>query len=138
MKYLVLIGRILYAFIFISAGFTKFSGETIAFAASQGVPMASFLVPAAGVMAILGGASIAFGYKAKWGALLLIGFLIPVTFAMHQFWTVTDPMMAQIQQVMFIKNISMVGAALLIAYFGSGPLSLDNRIGKPVLREGLA
>lgn len=138
MKYIVLIGRIFYAFIFISAGLSKFSGETIAFAASQGVPLAFFLVPAAGIMAILGGLSIALGYKAKWGAVLIAAFLIPVTFTMHQFWAVSDPMMAQMQQVMFIKNISMLGGALLLTFFGSGPLSLDNRVKSHALREGIA
>jgi len=39
----------------------------------------------------------------------------------------SDPNMAQMQQIMFMKNLSMLGAALLIAHFGSGPLSLDNR-----------
>ncbi|HXH19695.1 MAG TPA: DoxX family protein [Chitinophagales bacterium] len=47
---------------------------------------------------------------------------------MHNYWAVTDPAMAQIQQAMFMKNISMLGSALLIAYFGSGPFSLDERI----------
>jgi len=54
-------------------------------------------------------------------------FLIPVTFMMHKFWTVSDPMMAQIQMVMFMKNVSMLGGALLISYFGAGPFSLDAR-----------
>lgn len=138
MKYMVLIGRIFFALIFITAGFSKFSGEVIALAASQGVPAASLLVPVAGVMAILGGLSIALGYRAKWGALLIVAFLVPVTLMMHQFWAVSDPMMIQMQQAMFFKNLSMVGGALLLAFFGSGPLSLD-RLGKnPPLREGLA
>jgi len=34
---------------------------------------------------------------------------------------------ARIEQIMFMKNLSMLGGALLIAHFGSGPLSLDNR-----------
>ena len=48
---------------------------------------------------------------------------------MHNFWAVTDPMMRGMQIAMFMKNVSMLGAALLIAYFGSGPLSLDARSG---------
>ena len=38
-------------------------------------------------------------------------------------------MMAQMQQIMFMKNLSMLGGALLIPYFGAGPLSLDARLG---------
>jgi putative oxidoreductase len=46
---------------------------------------------------------------------------------MHKFWAVTDPMMAQIQMILFMKNVSMLGGALLISQFGAGPLSLDAR-----------
>jgi putative oxidoreductase len=46
---------------------------------------------------------------------------------MHNFWTISDPMMRQMQMAMFMKNISMLGGALLIAYFGAGPLSVDAR-----------
>jgi len=54
-------------------------------------------------------------------------FLIPVTLMMHKFWTIPDPMLAQIQMVMFMKNVSMLGGALLITQFGAGPFSLDAR-----------
>jgi putative oxidoreductase len=67
------------------------------------------------------------GYKAKWGAWLLIAFLLPVTLMLHQFWAVKDPMMAQMQMAMFLKNVSIMGGALLISQFGAGPLSLDAR-----------
>jgi putative oxidoreductase len=46
---------------------------------------------------------------------------------MHQFWVVSDPMMYQVQFAMFMKNVSMLGGALLISQFGSGPWSLDAR-----------
>lgn len=54
-------------------------------------------------------------------------FLVPVTLAMHKFRTVSDPMMAQIQMIMFMKNVAMLGGALLISQFGAGPVSLDAR-----------
>jgi putative oxidoreductase len=46
---------------------------------------------------------------------------------MHNFWAVTNPGQAQIQQVMFMKNLSMIGGAILLYYFGAGPLSFDSR-----------
>jgi putative oxidoreductase len=46
---------------------------------------------------------------------------------MHKFWGVSDPMAAQIQMIMFMKNVSMLGGALLISQFGAGPFSLDAR-----------
>ena len=45
---------------------------------------------------------------------------------MHAFWNVTDPMMMQMQMAIFMKNMAMLGAALLITYFGAGPMSIDS------------
>jgi putative oxidoreductase len=85
------------------------------------------LVPLSGIIAGIGGLSVLLGYKAKLGAWLLVVFLIPVTFMLHNFWTVQDPMMRQFQMGMFMKNIAMLGAALMITQLGSGPVSLDAR-----------
>jgi putative oxidoreductase len=109
------------------AGPGHFTANTIAYAASKGVPLASIAVPLSGIIALAGGLSIALGYRARWGGWLIVLFLVPVTVMMHDFWAMTDPNMAQMQQIMFMKNLSMLGGALLIAHFGSGPLSLDNR-----------
>ncbi len=89
--------------------------------------MAQFIVPASGIIAGIGALSILLGYHARIGAWLIVLFLIPVTLKMHNFWAVTDPMMKQMQTAHFFKNISMLGAALLITQFGSGPMSLDSR-----------
>jgi putative oxidoreductase len=126
-RYLALAGRVLYSSIFIMAALGHFSSETIAYAAQAGVPFASLAVPASGVIALAGGLSILLGYRARIGAALIVLFLVPVTFSMHAFWAISDPMMRQMQQVMFFKNISMIGAALFIAHTGAGPLSMDAR-----------
>jgi putative oxidoreductase len=125
MRYLVVAGRVLYVAIFLIAAPAHFSQQTVGYAAQQGVPIAGFLVPLSGVIALAGGISVLLGYRARIGAGLLVLFLVPVTVMLHNFWAVTDPMMVQMQQAMFLKNLSMLGGALLIAHFGSGPLSLD-------------
>jgi putative oxidoreductase len=124
-RYLVPAGRALYAAIFLLAGLHHFSSPLIAHAAEAGVPFANVAVPAFGVIALAGGASILLGYRARVGAALIVLFLVPVTFSMHAFWAVSDPAMRQIQLMMFLKNISMLGAALFIARAGAGPMSLD-------------
>src|SRR5882757_3913458 len=77
------IGRILFAYIFISAGPGHFTHERIAHAADLGAPLAGILVPISGAMALIGGIIVALGYKTRWGAWLLVGFLVPVTLMMH-------------------------------------------------------
>jgi putative oxidoreductase len=126
MKYIVLVGRILFSTIFIMTIMGHFSKQDISFATAAGVPLASIAVPVSGIIAFLGGLSIAFGYKAKWGAWLIVLFLVPITIMMHNFWAAPDKMAEQMQMAMFIKNISILGGALMIAYFGTGPLSLDS------------
>jgi putative oxidoreductase len=123
---LLLIGRILFALIFIVAAPRHFSHEGVQHAADLGVPMARILVPISGVMALLGGLSVALGYKAALGAWLLVGFLLPVTLMMHAFWNQADPIASHVQQAMFAKNLAMLGAALLITQFGSGPFSIGS------------
>jgi putative oxidoreductase len=91
------------------------------------VPLPAIAVPLSGVLAIAGGLSILFGYRARLGAGLNALFLVPVSLMMHKFWTVTDPMMAQIQMILFMKNVSRLGGALLIPQFGAGSFSLDAR-----------
>ena len=66
--------------------FSNFSSATIDAAAAHGVPLATLLVPLAGVIAVLGGLSVLPGYLARFGALLLLVFLVPVTLVMHKFW----------------------------------------------------
>jgi len=127
MKYAALTGRILFSLIFLFGGIGHFSSQSIGYAASQGVPMASFLVPLSGIIAIIGALSIITGYKAKVGAWLLVLFIIPVTFYLHKFWNIPDPMMKQIDMAMFLKNIGLLGGALFFAFFGAGPLSIDER-----------
>ena len=126
MKYRIPLARLFFSLIFLMSTPGHFTSKTIGYAASHGVPMASILVPISGLIALAGGLSILLGYKARWGAWLIVLFLVPVTLSMHNFCAVTDPTAAQMQQIMFMKNLSMLGGALLISYFGSGPLSLDD------------
>ena len=120
-----LLGRACFSAIFLDAVPHHFRAQTIAYAAGHGVPMASVLVPASGVMVGLGAASVLFGFRARLGAWLLVAFLVPVTLVMHAFWAEGDPVQAALQQGMFLKNLSVLGGALLITRFGSGPMSLD-------------
>ncbi|MFZ0771554.1 MAG: DoxX family protein [Candidatus Sulfotelmatobacter sp.] len=124
---IVLLGRFLFVLIFLMSGPRHFLSETIGYAASQGVPLASVAVPISGALALFGGVSILLGYRAKLGAWLIVLFLAGVTPMMHNFWAVTDPMMHQMQLIMFMKNVSMLGGALLISQLGSGPWSIDSR-----------
>ncbi len=130
MKFVVLLGRILFSLIFANTIIGHFSPQLVGYAASQGVPAPSFLVPFSGIIAFIGALSIMFGYKARLGAWLIVIFLVPVSFWMHDFWNMSDPTQAQMNTIMFMKNMSMLGGALLITYFGAGPLSIDEKLAR--------
>jgi len=128
--FLAAVGRVLFATIFVRGSFDHFSRPTIAYMSQQGVPFAPILVPAAGILALLGGLSLLAGYRARLGAALLVLFLVPVTLIMHRFWEPQDPLWAQVQFTMFLKNLGLLGGALLVMRVGAGPFSLDERQGR--------
>lgn len=131
--YLALAGRQLFSVIFIIASAGHFTAGTVALAAQQGVPAAGLLVPVSGLIALAGGLSLLFGYRARLGAWLLVLFLVPVTLTMHNFWAMSDPIMFQTQLALFMRNVALLGGALLIARVGSGSLSLDALMAAPVV-----
>ena len=114
MNIVALAGRLLFSLIFLLSGFSLFSAASAGYAASQGVPLASILVPASGVLAILGAVSIISGYKTRIGAAMIIVFLVPVTLVFHHFWTVADPGARENDMIEFLKNISMLGGAVIV------------------------
>lgn len=125
MKYAALAGRQLFSIIFIIASAGHFNPRTIDAVAAHGVPLPDLLVPLSGIIAMLGGLSVLLGFQTRVGAWLLVIFLVPVTVLMHNFWSASDPIALQVEKAMFMKNVTMLGGALVISYFGAGPLSLD-------------
>ena len=61
MSILILVGRVLFSVIFLMAFFGHFKAGTIAYAKQVGLPAASVLVPASGVVAGLGALSVMLG-----------------------------------------------------------------------------
>jgi putative oxidoreductase len=123
----VFLGRFFFSLIFLMEAPNHFSEGTITFAAAQSIPLASIAVPLSGIIALAGALSVLLGYHTKIGAWLLVLFLVLETLMMHTFWAVSDSAAAQIQMIMFLQNVSMLGGALLITEFGAGQYSFDAR-----------
>jgi putative oxidoreductase len=124
-SFLFLLGRICMSAIFILAGVSKFLeyDQTVAFMASKGLPMIPALLIGAAIVEILGGLSILLGYRARWGALLLILFLIPTTLIFHNFWTYTDQEQ-KLQMIHFFSNLAIIGGLLFVVGAGPGSCSV--------------
>jgi putative oxidoreductase len=124
-RYLALVARQLFSVIFIIASAGHFTPGTITLAAEHGVPMAGLLVPVSGVIALIGGLSVLFGFRARIGGALLVVFLVPVTFTMHNFWAAADGAAFRLELLLFLRNIALLGCAVLVTRVGAGSLSLD-------------
>ena len=121
-----LVGRVLLALIFIIAGFGKITGfdGTVGYMQAYNVPMTQVLAVLAIIVELGGGLMIAVGCKARWAAAAIFIFVLIASFIFHAFWAVPADQ-AQLQNIMFMKNLAIMGGMLYIIVYGSGPLSVD-------------
>ena len=116
MDVVLVIGRVLFALLFINSGIahlTKLEAMT-GYAKYKKVPAAKLSVILSGLMILIGGLYIALGIYADLGALLIAAFLIPAAVLMHAFWKETDATAKQNESIGFFKDLSLAGAALII------------------------
>lgn len=134
---LTLIARVLLALMFVLAGFSKLGSivGTAGYIASQGLPAPELLAVGVGVFEVVAGVMLIIGWQARWAALALAGFTLVASAIFHAFWAVPAAQQ-MVQQLMFMKNLSVVGGLLFVAAFGAGPVSLDAR--KPALSMATA
>ena len=124
------IGRVLLASVFfLSAAISKIPNfpHTVERMRSAGVPLPSVLLVGAILFLLAGSLSLAAGFKARAGAMLLLIFTALGTSYFHAFWTAADPAAMQAQFIAFMKNIALIGALLMVVANGAGPVSLDAR-----------
>ena len=124
----VLIARLLLALMFLLAGISKFAGleGTAGYIASKGLPLPQLLAFASALIEVVGGVMLIVGWQARWAALALAAFTALASVIFHNYWSLpADKQM--IDQLMFMKNLSVVGGLLMVFGFGAGPLSLDGR-----------
>ncbi len=96
--YLHPLARFLVALIFIMSGVGKVFGftQTVAIMGGVGFPAPGFFLVGAILLEVVGGVLLLVGYKARWGALALVIFLIPATLIFHVA-NLTDPAQTQVR-----------------------------------------
>lgn len=120
------IGRLLLAALFLPAGISKIGGfaGTAGYIASKGLPLPEVGAAIAVAVEILGGLALILGFGTRLAALALALFTLVATFIFHNYWGVPADQ-AFMQQLMFNKNIAVVGGLLVLAAHGAGAWSLD-------------
>ena len=125
---LALIGRLLLAYFFIPAGIGKIGGfaGTVGYIASKGLPLPEVGAVLAIIVEVGVGLMLLLAFKTRWAALILMVFTLAASVFFHNYWALPAEQQ-MMQQLLFMKNVSIVGGLLLLAACGAGALSLDAR-----------
>jgi putative oxidoreductase len=122
----ILVARVLLAVMFLLAGISKFAGleGTAGYIASKGLPAAQLLAVATAALEVVAAVLLIVGWQARWAALALAAFTLLASVLFHNYWAMPAEQQ-MMQQLMFMKNIAVVGGLLAIFAFGAGAWSLD-------------
>ncbi|MEW6055672.1 MAG: DoxX family protein [Bdellovibrionota bacterium] len=126
MNFIELLSRILLATVFAFSGASKllYWEETLQFISPVLGQAAPLLLGGAAAIEIVGSLMILLGARAKWGAVLLMFYLLPVTFLFHDFWNYQG-VDRQMQLIHWMKNLAIMGGLIRVFYHGAGRASLD-------------
>ena len=127
---LTLVARVLIALLFLPAGISKLMGfsGTVGYIASTGLPLPELGAVIAIVVEIGGALALVAGYQTRLVAVVMAVFTLAAGVIFHNFWAVPAAQL-MVQQIMFFKNLAIVGGFLLLAAFGAGAWSLDAKRG---------
>ena len=123
-----LAARLLFVVMFLPAGIGKLTGfaGTVGYIASVGLPLPTAGAAMALTVEILGSLALLAGFGTRIAALVLAAFTLMASFFFHAYWAVPADQ-AFVTQLLFFKNIAVVGGLLALAANGAGAWSLDGR-----------
>jgi putative oxidoreductase len=123
-----LAGRVLLAALFLPAGISKLTGfeGTVGYIASVGLPLPAVGAVLALLVEIVGSVALIAGFGTRIAALVLALFTLVASFFFHAFWAVPADQ-AFMVQLLFFKNVAVVGGLLALAANGAGGWSVDAR-----------
>lgn len=123
-----LFGRILIVALFLPAGLSKLTGfeGTLGYFSSLGIPAPTLALVATIVIEIVGGIALLVGFKTRLVAIIMALFTLAAAVTGHAFWAAPADA-AFIAQLLFFKNIAVMGGLLVLASAGAGSFSFDGR-----------
>ena len=123
-----LIGRLLIVALFLPAGLGKITGleGTLGYFASLGIPAPVFALVATIVIEVLGSIALIVGFQTRIVAVIMAIFTLAAAVTGHAYWAAPADA-AFIAQLLFFKNIAVMGGLLVLASAGAGSFSIDGR-----------
>ncbi|MBU3614894.1 DoxX family protein [Polynucleobacter sp. Latsch14-2] len=123
-----LLGRLLIVALFLPAGLGKIAGfeGTLGYFASLGIPAPTFALAATIVIEVLGGIALLIGFQTRLVAGIMAIFTLVAAVTGHAYWAAPVDQ-AFIAQLLFFKNIAVMGGLLVLASAGAGGFSVDGR-----------
>ena len=123
-----LIGRLLIVALFLPAGLGKIAGfeGTLGYFASLGIPAPVFALVATIVIEVLGSIALIVGFQTRIVAVIMAIFTLIAAVTGHAFWAAPADAVF-IAQLLFFKNIAVMGGLLVLASTGAGSFSIDGR-----------
>jgi putative oxidoreductase len=128
--FVLLAGRILLGWIYLSSGFPKLFhiAQVAATYPPRGLP--EWLVWVAVPAEFFGGLFLMFGFASRYVAIVMVVFTLVAAFSSHAYWDVADAAARRAQNTNFWKNISMTGGFLIYFVAGPGRFSIDRWLSK--------
>ena len=127
---LSLAARVLMALLFLIAGFGKICGfeGTVGYIASKGLPLPQLGAVIAVVVEFIGAIALIVGFQTRLVAFIMAVFTIAAGVFFHNYWAMPSDQV-YVNQIMFMKNLSIAGGLLMMSAFGAGALSIDAKRG---------
>lgn len=125
---LTFLGRIALSAIFLASAVSHIANPagSLKGMVANGMPggvMGGMLLFGAIAFLLVGGLMLLTGFGGRWGAVVLMLFLIPTTLKFHDFWA--DPAeMVRMERIQFMKNLAIFGGLMFVVAYGTGPLSM--------------
>ena len=122
------LGRLLIAALFLPAGLSKITGfeGTVGYIGSMGLPAPALGAVIAIAVEVLGGLALIVGWQTRIASLVLALFTLAASVIFHAYWAAPAEQ-AFVVQLLFFKNIAVIGGLLILAAQGPGAISVDAR-----------
>jgi putative oxidoreductase len=119
-------GRLLIAALVVPAGLAQLSGVEGpgGYLDSVGLPLPAVAAAAALALEILGSVALIVGFQTRIVAAVMAVFTLVASVFFHAFWAAA-PEQAFVQQLLFFKNIGVIGGLLVLVSSGAGAWSID-------------